>query len=250
MDRIEQAFDEEMPRGFVRHRVGTARPERERGQHHLDHQALALHGDFGHEIAQRRDDERVGAGDALETAFERDRRQVEIGIVQHLGGEADEAHALLRVEEFGQGLEGRADDRLEVVRVARRDQRLDAGGAHAVHGADAGVQDRVDKAGLGAEVIMQRGLVALAGGGVDLLQRDGMKPAVAEQPLGRLHQAETRVAALAGGFLWCLKLAHTANVMKGIMGGKGLRATLVGVYCHPMHLIEINAFPSCFCRIK
>ncbi|MEQ9143327.1 MAG: hypothetical protein RLO08_03115 [Parvibaculaceae bacterium] len=42
------------------------------------------------------------------------------------------------------------------------------------------------------------GFVALAGGGVGLLQRDRMKAALAEQPLGRLHQARARVAAPAG----------------------------------------------------
>lgn len=220
MDGIEKTFDEEAAGGLIRHRVGTARPERERGQHHLDHEALALDRDFGRKIAQRGDDERIGAGDAPEAAFQRDGRQVEIGIVQHLRGEADEADALLRVEKFRERLECRADDGPEVVRAARRGERVDAGGADAVHGGDAMVEDRLDEALLGAEVIVKRGLVALASFGVDLLQGHGMKAALAEETLGRLHQAEARVAALAGrsrGF----KFSHTASVMKRIMEGKG-----------------------------
>lgn len=215
MNGIEQTFDEEAPRGLVHHRVGTARPERERGQHHLDHEALALDRDFGRQVGQRSDDQRIGAGDAFEAAFQCDGRQVEIGIVQHLRREADEADALLRVEKFGQGLEGRADDGPEVVRRALGSERVDTGGAHAINGGDAHVQDRIDQALLGAKMIMERGLVALAGGGVDLFQGHGMKAALAEKTLGRLHQAEARVATLAGRDRF-FNFSHTASVMKRI----------------------------------
>ncbi len=69
-------------------------------------------------------------------------------------------------------------------------------------------------------MIMQRGFVALAGGGVDLLQRDRMKAALAEQPLGRLHQARARIAA-PGNLLGISSSLLTGSVMKRIREGKG-----------------------------
>ena len=112
-----------------------------------------------------------------------EREQREARMADQLGVDAQEGAPAVAVVELlrdreheglGEGAQIRVSGRLELVehRVAAL---LDAGGVL--------VEDGVDHAFLAPEVVLDRGAVALAGGLVDLGERGGVDPAIAEQAL-------------------------------------------------------------------
>ena len=118
------------------------------------------------------------------TGWESEPNPLDVGFRHRLLDEAGVPGGGRARDLFGERLDERLDQAAEVVAAPGRVQVGEQREAPFVDRSHPVFEDRVHKTRLRAEVVLRGGVVALAGLGPDLPQRDRADPAFGEQPLG------------------------------------------------------------------